>query len=377
MEVTNGTQNLMNSAVTIHDARKTIINLRSKRLCHRYGNPCKTKQRVVTKSGQFNLEKRKTSTLHVFPDIVTTFVEARWRWTLLYCLITYITVWLFFSGIYWSILYLHGDLDQENFTNGTKWEPCIRQIYGFTSVFLFSIEVHTTVGYGNRALTMECPEAMFTMCIESILGTIVQSFIVGILFAKLTRPKNRAQTILFSKTAIINQRDRSLCLLFRVGNIRKSRIIACNVHAFLIRCVTTAGDASVSEQVELKLNVDATEDFSFMFPITASHKIDESSPFYKFSARDILKSEIEILVVFEGVIESTGQPVQAKSSYVTNEVLWGHRFLPVVTYRNNKGYVIDYSNFDETVRVNTPLCGANKINTFYTRFRKIKPQPHN
>ncbi|XP_053608119.1 G protein-activated inward rectifier potassium channel 2-like [Plodia interpunctella] len=373
--VAHGKQTLNNSAVINNEKRKNV-NVQAKQLCPRYGKTCKTKQRVVKKCGQFNLEKCKTSTFHVFPDIVTTFVEARWRWTLLYCLFTYMSVWLFFTGIYWSILYLHGDMDQENLPNklnNTSWEPCIRKIYGITSIFLFSIEVHTTVGYGNRALTMECPEAMFTMCIESILGTMVQSFIVGILFAKLTRPKNRVNTIIFSKNAIINHRDRNLCLLFRVGNTRKSRIIACNIRAYLIRCVTAGDDTPSNEQMVLKLNVDASKDFSFMFPITALHKIDKTSPFYTFSARDILKYELEILVVFEGIIESTGQPVQAKSSYIASEVMWGHRFVPVVEYSKNKGYMIDYSKFDETVRVNTPLCGANKIKNFFKQFQRIKP----
>lgn len=272
---------------------------------------------------------------------------------------------------------MHGDLDPENLPhsqNYSEWSPCIREIYGFTSLFLFSIEVHTTVGYGHRALTMECPTAIFTMCIESILGTIVQSFIVGIVFAKLTRPKNRAQTIIFSKNAIINQRDRDLCLIFRIGNIRKSRIIAGNVQAYLIRCITDRDDTSISEQIELKLTLDSSEDFPFMFPICPLHKIDKSSPFFMFSARDLLRSELEILVVFEGVIESTGQPVQAKSSYVTSEILWGHRFLPVVKYRKDKlGYMIDYSKFNETLRVNTPLCAGNRVKCFYKGIRRIKP----
>lgn len=108
-----------------------------------------------------------------------------------------------------------------------------KEIYSFTSIFLFSIEAHTSTGYGKRAITLECPTAMFAMCLESIAGHFTQSLIMALVFAKLTIPKNRAQTISFSKSAIINQRDGHLCLIFRIGNVRKSRIIATKVFAYL------------------------------------------------------------------------------------------------------------------------------------------------
>lgn len=248
--------------------------------------------------------------------------------------------------------------------NSTEWTPCITKIYDFTSIFLFSIEIHTTIGYGTRAITLECPSAWMTMCIEGILGTITQSFVVGIVFAKLTRPKNRAQTLIFTKNAVVNQRDRNLCITFRVGNTRKSRIIDVSLHAYLLRSVQTG--EILNEQIKLNLSVDSCENVSFMLPISAVHRIDETSPLYLLSAHDMLKSKLEILVVFEGIIESTGQPVQAKSSYMAQEILWGHRFTPIVEYKKEKqGFVIDYSKFDETLRINTPLCSAEQLNFFH------------
>jgi len=54
-------------------------------------------------------------------------------------------------------------------------------------------------------------------------------------FAKLSRPKKRTQTLLFSRHAVIAQRDGQLCLMFRVGDMRKSHIIEAHVRAQLIR----------------------------------------------------------------------------------------------------------------------------------------------
>lgn len=60
--------------------------------------------------------------------------------------------------------------------------------------------------------------------------------IIIILFpAKLSRPKKRAQTLLFSRNAVICHRDGVPCLMFRVGDMRKSHIIEAHVRAQIIR----------------------------------------------------------------------------------------------------------------------------------------------
>lgn len=66
-------------------------------------------------------------------------------------------------------------------------------------------------------------------------GVILQAFMVGIVFAKLSRPKKRTQTLLFSRNAVICQRDDQSCLMFRVGDMRKSHIIEAHVRAQMIK----------------------------------------------------------------------------------------------------------------------------------------------
>jgi len=65
-------------------------------------------------------------------------------------------------------------------------------------------------------------------------------------------------------------------------------------------------------------------------------------------------------------VESTGQTTQARTSYLNMEILWGHRFDPVVGYnKERQGYEIDYSKFNETIQVDTPLCSARELSEFY------------
>lgn len=83
---------------------------------------------------------------------------------------------------------------------------------------------------------------------------VIQAFMVGIVFAKLSRPKKRTQTLLFSRNAVICHRDGVPCLMFRVGDMRKSHIIEAHVRAQLIRHkVTKEGENLPFCQTELKV----------------------------------------------------------------------------------------------------------------------------
>lgn len=197
---------------------------------------------------------------------------------------------------------------------------------------------------------------------------MVQAFMVGIVFAKMTRPKRRTQTLLFTKNAVICQRDNQLVLMFRVGDMRKSHIIGANVRAQLIKHKQTKeGEVLSQYQVELEVGTDdCASDVFFIWPLVIVHKITAESPFYNLSASDMLHEKFEIVVFLEGTVESTGQSTQARSSYLNTEILWGHRFDPVVSYnREAQGYEIDYSKFNETIQVDTPLCSAKELAEYY------------
>lgn len=67
------------------------------------------------------------------------------------------------------------------------------------------------------------------------------------------------------------------------------------------------------------------------------HKIDEISPLYDLTAQDMIKDRFEIVAMLEGVVESTGMTTQARSSYLPSEIVWGHRFEPVVSFKRETG----------------------------------------
>jgi potassium inwardly-rectifying channel subfamily J len=99
--------------------------------------------------------------------------------------------------------------------------------------------------------------------------------------------------------------------------------------------------------------------FCLLWPETVVHCIDKPSPLYELSADDLQEANFEIIVIMEGTIESTDQRVQARTSYLPAEILWGHRFEPVVSYDKSQGRdEVDYSRFHCTQPVETPRASA-------------------
>jgi len=190
-----------------------------------------------------------------------------------------------------------------------------------------------------------------------------------VVFAKLSRPKKRTQTLLFSRNAVVALRDGKLCLMFRVGDMRRSHIIESHVQAQLIKKrVTAEGEVLPHHLHDVKVVFDTGDDhIFFIWPCTLVHIIDEKSPFFNLSARDLLRENFEMVVILEGCIESTGMTTQARSSYLPSEILWGHRFEQLVTYRKETGeYEVDYSRFNNTYQMETPLCSGRDLLEFQT-----------
>jgi len=316
----------------------------------------KLRKRIISKRGHVNIGKTRVSKRRrrFLSDFFNTMLDIKWRYVHFFFFMAFIGSWFAFACVWYIIIYYHGDLEEEHLPKNQEksgWTPCVWQIENFASVFLFSVETQHTIGYGGRQTTEECPEAIFIMSFQSIVGVMIQACMVGIIFSKLSRPKKRASTLMFSKNAVVCQRDGTNCLLFRVGNMRHSTLVEAHVRAILIsKRVTEEGEIMPYFQTELSVGTDSEgeeDEIFFIWPTTLVHKINSDSPFYNMSAKDFLKKRYEIVVILEGVIEQTGNSIQARSSYLPNEVLWGYRFVNLLTFKHSASeYKIDYSAFN-------------------------------
>ncbi|XP_005999224.1 G protein-activated inward rectifier potassium channel 4 [Latimeria chalumnae] len=317
-------------------------------------------QRYVEKEGKCNVHHGNVrETYRYLTDIFTTLVDLKWRFNLLVFTMVYTTTWIFFGFIWWLIAYIRGDLDH---IGEDSWTPCVNNVDNFVSAFLFSIETETTIGYGYRVITDKCPEGIILLLVQAILGSIVNAFMVGCMFVKISQPKKRAETLMFSNTAVISLRDGKLCLMFRVGDLRNSHIVEASIRAKLIKSKQTKeGEFIPLNQTDINVGFDTGDDRLFLVsPLIISHEFNEHSPFWEISKAQLGKEEFEIVVILEGMVEATGMTCQARSSYVETEVLWGYRFMPVLTLEEGF-YEVDYDTFHHTYETPTPSCSAKEL----------------
>lgn len=190
-------------------------------------------RRLVHKDGSCNvtsenITKRKQKYL---VDIFTTLVDMKWRYNLLLFTAAFVISWIGFATAWFILAVAHGDhLNHDD----PAWAPCVANLYDFTTAVLFSVETQHTIGYGFRVIEPTCPAAVIILMMQSCIGVFIQSLMTGLIFAKLSRPKRRSETIMFSRNAVVSKQDGQYCLLFRVGDMRKSHFVGTSIRAILV-----------------------------------------------------------------------------------------------------------------------------------------------
>lgn len=230
-------------------------------------------------------------------------------------------------------------------------------MHTLTGAFLFSLESQTTIGYGFRYISEECPLAIVLLITQLVLTTILEIFITGTFLAKIARPKKRAETIKFSQNAVVAQRDGKTCLMVRVANMRKSLLIGCQVTGKLLQThLTKEGESVRLNQLNVDFQVDTSSDSPFLIlPLTFYHVVDEASPLRDESLRSG-DGDFELVVILSGTVESTSATCQVRTSYLPEEILWGYEFTPAISLSASGKYVADFSLFDRVVKVAAPRC---------------------
>ncbi|TTR20086.1 ATP-sensitive inward rectifier potassium channel 8 [Bagarius yarrelli] len=318
------------------------------------------KARFIAKSGACNLAHKNIREQGRFlQDVFTTLVDLKWRFTLVIFTMTFLCSWLLFAMVWWLVAFGHGDLA---LTRPAGFEQCVTNVKSFTSAFLFSIEVQVTIGFGGRMITEQCLTAITVLILQNIAGLIINAVMLGCIFMKTAQSHRRAETLIFSRHACIALRYSRLCFMIRVGDLRKSMIINAAVRLQVVRKTTTPeGEVIPIHQIDIQTESAVASNSIFLLaPLIICHVIDKDSPLYDLSAMELQCSDLEVIVILEGVVETTGITTQARTSYVTEEIQWGHRFVPIVTEEEGV-YSVDYSKFGNTVRVATPRCSAREL----------------
>uniref|UniRef100_A0A8C0XK81 ATP-sensitive inward rectifier potassium channel 8 n=1 Tax=Castor canadensis TaxID=51338 RepID=A0A8C0XK81_CASCN len=343
-------------------ARIAAENLRKPRIRDRL-----SKARFIAKSGACNLAHKNIREQGRFlQDIFTTLVDLKWRHTLVIFTMSFLCSWLLFAIMWWLVAFAHGDIyaymEKSGMEkSGLESTVCVTNVRSFTSAFLFSIEVQVTIGFGGRMMTEECPLAITVLILQNIVGLII-AVMLGCIFMKTAQAHRRAETLIFSRHAVIAVRNGKLCFMFRVGDLRKSMIISASVRIQVVKKTTTPeGEVLPIHQLDIPVdNPMESNNIFLVAPLIICHVIDKRSPLYDISATDLANQDLEVIVILEGVVETTGITTQARTSYIAEEIQWGHRFVSIVTEEEGV-YSVDYSKFGNTVKVAAPRCSAREL----------------
>ncbi|OCT82141.1 ATP-sensitive inward rectifier potassium channel 11 [Xenopus laevis] len=330
--------------------------------------------RFVAKNGTCNVAHKNIREQGRFLlDVFTTVVDLKWHYTLLIFTMSFLCTWLLFGMIWWLIAFAHGDLDN----NDESFVPCVTSVQSFTAAFLFSIEVQVTIGFGGRMITEECPSAILVLIIQNIVGLVINAIMLGCIFMKTAQAHRRAETLIFSKHAVIAMRNGKLCFMFRVGDLRKSMIISATIRMQVVRKSSSQeGEVLPLNQIDIQMeNPISTNGIFLVSPLIICHTITKDSPLYDISPDSLTHHEdLEIIVILEGVVETTGITTQARTSYLADEIRWGQRFVPIVAEEDGR-YCVDYSKFGNTVNAPTPHCTPRALEENHSALDNISFSP--
>ncbi|EPB70800.1 inward rectifier potassium channel 2 domain protein [Ancylostoma ceylanicum] len=207
------------------------------------------------------------------------------------------------------------------------------------------MESQHTIGYGFRYMTDNCPPAYVILSIQLVVGVFLQTMLTGIVLAKVLRPKKRKQEMRFSRIAVIgplDEHDRRPALMIRLADVQEKLFLAeshvrlymassrinNNTYSLMPNFLFQRGDRELIGVKDMNVGYDSGWDrVLLLWPIIVRHVIDESSPLYGLTRESLLSAEFELIMTVEGIVEATGMTFQARTSFLPDEILWGHKVL--------------------------------------------------
>ncbi|HMS65879.1 MAG TPA: ion channel, partial [Ignavibacteria bacterium] len=214
-----------------------------------------TSQRIITKEGKYNIERRGIPFLRSF-SFYHYLISISWLKFCSLILITFVII-----NVIFALLYLAGGV--ENFEGIETTNTFDR----FINEFFFSTQTFTTVGYGRIN-----PVGVYSniiSSIESLGGLLSLALATGLLYGRFSRPYAK---ILYSEKAIIAPFRDTNAFQFRIANLRENHdMIDVEIEVILSKVVNDS-----RKFYNLKLEYKKISFFSASW--TVNHVIDEESP---------------------------------------------------------------------------------------------------
>ena len=270
--------------------------------------------RMVNKDGSFNIKRIGISVRDRASGYQSMLTMPRWRF-LSIIFIFYFLINCFFTLLYW----LAGP-------SGLQGVEKVRFWGRIKELFFFSTQTFTTVGYGRVNPVGEITN--WIAAIESLIGFLSFAIAAGLLYGRFSRPKS---FIRFSDSLVYAKYREGHALMFRLVCYKDDHLLT-NAEVRLNARIVTKNKGYQF----FNLNLERSHVDSLVLNWTVVHPIDEHSPFFGLSQKEIVNLQPEISAYLTGFDEVYSSVVVARVSYAIKDFKFGFKFLPMYFSRNQR-----------------------------------------
>jgi inward rectifier potassium channel len=223
----------------------------------------------------------------------------------------------------------------------------VSNAHGFLDDVWFSVQTIATIGYGY--LAPEDHVANTIVAIESFYAIILTALVTGVFFARFSTPSAR---VIFGKVALITNYDGQRVLMFRMANERTTAIVEATVRLYLLR-EEILPDGEVTRRVyDLHLRRSTQPVFALSF--LCVHVIDDRSPLYGVTARQLRETEVNLVVTLTGIDDQLASSVHSRWLWTWNDIQFDRRFADMFAKDEHGHRILDLGPIHDTVPLSAP-----------------------
>lgn len=217
----------------------------------------------------------------------------------------------------------------------------------FVDVFFFSSQTFTTVGYGRIAPVGFLASLVATF--EAFIGLLFFAIATGLFYARFSRPR---AFLKFSKNAVIAPYQEGSALMFRLAPFKNNLLTDAQV---FLNVAISNRDQNDSQTEFFNLGTELSKINALVLNWTVVHKIDKDSPFFENSAELLKSTDVELFVQIRAFDEGFASTVVQRTSYTSDEIIFGAKFLPMFQPSlNHETTVLNLDKIGDFEKVNLP-----------------------
>eukprot|EP00201_Polytomella_parva_P019814 CAMPEP_0175042546 /NCGR_PEP_ID=MMETSP0052_2-20121109/2635_1 /TAXON_ID=51329 ORGANISM="Polytomella parva, Strain SAG 63-3" /NCGR_SAMPLE_ID=MMETSP0052_2 /ASSEMBLY_ACC=CAM_ASM_000194 /LENGTH=929 /DNA_ID=CAMNT_0016305393 /DNA_START=374 /DNA_END=3163 /DNA_ORIENTATION=+ len=220
----------------------------------------------------------------------------------------------------------------------------------FANALWLSSRTASTLGFDTIKPNPDCPLVNITVMLQVICASLVNYFMLGLVFARFSAPFKRAETIRFSSNACVSRQSNGLwALSLRVANVRKHQILKPRLRMIVTAVDATSPSNYLFEQLEIDDIVTQETNLELGFPANVTHVISATSPLLGLSLQEMDTRLMEVLVFIDGIDAMTSKNLTARRAYSAGDVRVNETFVPLQLEMRGKVLGLNFKEFDRTV----------------------------